>query len=59
MQQRPMKYELLKKLRGEKFRRLTGVKIATFAKMVGILKEAELKQKEAGLTPYLLKTGSS
>ena len=54
-----MKYELLKKLRGEKFRRLTGVKIATFAKMVGILKEAELKQKEAGLTPYLLKTGSS
>lgn len=43
-----MKYEQVKELEGEKFRRLTGVKPTTFLKMVDILKEADLKKKKRG-----------
>ena len=43
-----MKYEQIKELDDEKFRRLTGVKKATFYKMVDILKEAEIKKKARG-----------
>lgn len=43
-----MKFEQIKKLEEEKFRRLTGVKKATFNKMVDILQEAELKKKARG-----------
>jgi hypothetical protein len=40
-----MKYEKLKKLSQEKFRRATGVKKHTFEVMVEIIKKAELKRK--------------
>ena len=43
-----MKYEQIKSLEGEKFRRLTGVKKATFEKMVLILEEAEVQKKARG-----------
>lgn len=43
-----MKYEQIKLLEGEKFRRLTGVKKATFEKMAEILREAEIKKKAHG-----------
>jgi len=43
-----MKYEDIKELEGEKFRRLTGVKKATFYRMVSILQEAEVKKKARG-----------
>ena len=43
-----MKYEQIKLLEDEKFRRLTGVKKGTFYKMVDILREAELKKKARG-----------
>lgn len=43
-----MKYEQIKSLEGEKFRRLTGVKKATFEKMAEILREAEIKKKAHG-----------
>lgn len=43
-----MKYEQIKELEGEKFRRLTGVKKETFFKMVAILKEADVKKKKRG-----------
>jgi transposase len=43
-----MKYEQIKELEEEKFRRLTGVKKGTFYKMVGILKEEEIKKKARG-----------
>ena len=43
-----MKYEAIKNLEGEKFRRLTGVKRATFEKMLGILREADKKKKAKG-----------
>lgn len=36
-----MKFDGIKDLSEEKFRRLTGVKRTTFNKMVGILKESE------------------
>ncbi len=38
-----MKYKEIEKLEGEKFRRLTGVKKATFERMVKILDEEEKK----------------
>ncbi len=41
-----MKYKEIEKLEGEKFRRLTGVKKATFERMVEIL-EVEDKRKKA------------
>lgn len=43
-----MKYDQVKNLEEEKFRRLTGVKNSTFLKMVDILKEADLKKKAKG-----------
>ncbi len=43
-----MKYEQIKSLEDEKFRRLTGVKKATFEKMTAILREAEIKKKAKG-----------
>jgi transposase len=43
-----MKYEQIKELEEEKFRRLTGVKKGTFYKMVNILQEAEVKKKARG-----------
>ncbi len=43
-----MKYEQIKKLEEEKFRRLTGVKKETFDKMISILQEAEIKKKAKG-----------
>jgi transposase len=43
-----MKYDQVKILNDEHFRRLTGVKRTTFIKMVSILKEADLKKKARG-----------
>ena len=43
-----MKYEQIKGLEQEKFRRLTGVKRSTFNKMIGILREADKKKKARG-----------
>ena len=43
-----MKYEQIKELGKEKFRRLTGVKRSTFDKMIGILSEADAKKKVRG-----------
>ena len=40
-----MKYAKLSHLDGEQFRRLTGVKRATFEKMLGILEVAHAKKK--------------
>ena len=49
-----MKYETIKGYREGKFRRITGVKRTTFAKMVEILKEAyAAKHKRRGRTPKL------
>jgi len=43
-----MRYNNLLGLEEEKFRRLTGIKRATFEKMVWILKEADQKKKIKG-----------
>lgn len=43
-----MKYEQIKELEGEKFRRLTGIKREMFVKMVEILAEADLEKKKKG-----------
>jgi transposase len=43
-----MKYEQIKSLEDEKFRRLTGIKRTTFDKMIAILQEADLKKKKRG-----------
>jgi hypothetical protein len=43
-----MKYEQIKSLKDEKFRRLTGVKRAAFDKMITVLQEAEIKKKAQG-----------
>ncbi len=43
-----MRYEELKKFGEEEFRRLTGVKKNTFARMTIILEEAETKKKDLG-----------
>lgn len=43
-----MKYENIKSLEGEKFRRLTGVKRTTFGKMLGILTFADEQKKAKG-----------
>lgn len=42
-----MKYEDVKDLKPEEFRRLTGVKPDTFTKMLGVLEAAEVKRKAA------------
>jgi hypothetical protein len=49
-----MRYESLKEFKDEDFRRLTGIKRATFEKMVEILKEAEKKKKNIGGKPNKL-----
>lgn len=49
-----MRYASLKELKEEEFRRHTGIKPATFDKMVGILKEAEIKKKAQGGKPNIL-----
>lgn len=46
-----MKYTKISHYEDEEFRRLTGVKRATFTKMLEILKEAETKKKAAGGKP--------
>lgn len=46
-----MKYETLKAFKEEEFRRLTGIKRATFEKMTNILKVAEQKKKALGGKP--------
>ena len=43
-----MRYDTLKKLRCEDFRRLTGVKPKTFGAMLGVLRLAEEKKHEQG-----------
>lgn len=43
-----MKYEQIKGLESEKFKRLTGVKRETFLKMVDIITEADSKKKKRG-----------
>lgn len=43
-----MKYDQIKDLGGEQFRRLTGVKRPTFDKMVEILREADKEKKSRG-----------
>ena len=42
-----MKYEIIKEYKEEQFRRITGVKRATFEKMVEILKKAMQKNTES------------
>jgi len=49
-----MGYETVKELRGEHFRRLTGIKRATFDKMIAILKASESKKKSRGGKPNIL-----
>lgn len=49
-----MRYESLKEFKDEDFRRLTGIKRATFEKMGEILKEAEKKKKNFGGKPNKL-----
>ena len=49
-----MKYENVRDLREEEFRRMTGVKHPTFNKMVEILKEAEACKKKQGGKPNIL-----
>ena len=43
-----MKYDQIKGLAEEEFRRLTGVKRTTFTRMIVILREADKKKKEKG-----------
>lgn len=46
-----MRYEKLKKIKAQEFRRLTGVKRQTFETMIDILKEAERKKMRRGGRP--------
>jgi hypothetical protein len=48
------KYERIKKLEQDEFRRLTGVKPATFDAMVAVLKEADQEKKKVGGNPHRL-----
>lgn len=48
------KYERIKKLEQDEFRRLTGVKSATFEAMVTVLKEADREKKKVGGNPHRL-----
>ena len=43
-----MKYDQIKELSEEHFRRLTGVKKATFKRILEILREADAKKKAKG-----------
>src|SRR4029077_12999981 len=49
-----MRFDSVKKLRGEAFRRLTGVQRSTFEDMVGLLFAAKRRQKAAGGKPNTL-----
>ena len=46
-----MKYDKIKNYKNEEFRRLSGIKKATFARMIAILNEAEQKKKAIGGKP--------
>jgi len=46
-----MRYETIKSLKDEEFRRLTGVKRKTFEGMANLLREAKAKQKAQGGKP--------
>ena len=43
-----MRYKALKEFKDEEFRRLTGVKLPTFSKMVDILRQADIQKKSQG-----------
>ncbi|KJV50836.1 putative transposase [Orientia tsutsugamushi str. Gilliam] len=43
-----MKFDQIKELKDEKFRRLTGVRKRTFSKMVDILRKADSLKKSKG-----------
>jgi hypothetical protein len=49
-----MRYETIKGLKEEEFRRLTGVKRKTFDEMAGVLMSAKAKQKAQGGKPNSL-----
>jgi len=49
-----MGYRTIKGLKGEEFRRLTGVKRETFGAMTALLKKAKREQKARGGTPNSL-----
>src|ERR1700720_4680635 len=49
-----MRFDSVKKLKGEAFRRLTGVQRRTFEDMVGLLFAAKRRQKAAGGKPNTL-----
>lgn len=49
-----MRFDSIKKLKGEAFRRLTGVQRATFAEMAALLSAAKRVQKAAGGKPNTL-----
>jgi Helix-turn-helix of DDE superfamily endonuclease len=49
-----MRFESVKDLKGEAFRRLTGVRKSTFEAMVAVLFAAKCKQKAAGGKPNTL-----
>ena len=44
-----MRYDQVKALEDEKFRRLTGVKLPTFSKMIDILRQADIEKKSQGV----------
>ncbi|KJV97222.1 DDE transposase family protein [Orientia tsutsugamushi] len=44
-----MKFEQIKELEDEKFRRLTGVRNGTFSKMMDILRQADDLKKSKGV----------
>jgi hypothetical protein len=48
-----VRYEGVRELSPEAFKRLTGVKPEVFEKMVGVLREAEVTKKKAGRTSKL------
>ena len=48
-----MRYEEVKTLVAEAFKRLTGVKPAVFERMLGVLREAEEQKKKAGRSSKL------
>jgi hypothetical protein len=49
-----MRFDSVKELKGEAFRRLTGVQRSTFEKMTPVLFAAKCKQKAAGGKPNKL-----
>jgi len=49
-----MRFEEIKELKEDSFRRLTGIREATFNKMLEILKKEEIKKKNRGCKPNKL-----